>query len=333
MTRALPLLAIFCGCGGGDANPDGGPIDSGWTVSEDFYPPDARLDAPLADARPLPDAAPFVGCDFTPPTDGTCADTGGAYCWELPTAALTVASGVPDLSCGAPLPEVSPVGGTYTGTAVDYETGSPLARAEVFFVASPFSGYDVADRAGAYELDYVAGTPVRLDWHVRTSLLSSTIHTFRTGPIELLTLVSFGTVQTFAAAVGQTPTPPLAVALGTASDCAGQPLEHAIVTFSTASSAASVCPSFLGAARAFYFAGASPVDRGVAVETGPDGRFFVMEIPPSDSDDRWLQVWGFVDAADVSLGYPALRLIAQHAIEVMPDTVIVAAPPPTEGSP
>jgi hypothetical protein len=348
MTRHALAIVLLCACGddGGGGTVDAPPAPDGpATFDAPLDAPVETPDAPPPDATSAPvdaavsaDAAPFVGCDFTPPPGGgTCAGTGGGWCWELPGAALTVAGGAPDFACSAPIPVGLP-SAVATGTVQDLQTGNGIAGALVSIYASadlspgPIVS-SASDISGAFSILYPSGTPDRPAWLVSATDALDTV--FLDGSIDgspvTLPSVSTLTANALPAFVGISRTPGTGLAVGRAADCA-EPLQHAIATFSTTSSAGSTCPMFLPESRVYYFSGGSPslpVSRATRIETSSDGQFVILETPPTDA--AFVQIWGFLDPSDVALGYPALHLIAEIPVDIVGDTVLVGTLTPTEG--
>lgn len=111
-----------------------------------------------------------------------------------------------------------------------------------------------------------------------------------------------------------------AALIGRVVDCRGRPIEHAVVTLSTAS----------GEATTYYFSVAPsnlPVATNVRHVTDREGEFFVPEIPASSSPFT-VRAWGFLTASDVASGVSALKRIGDIELPISAEADVIGATRP-----
>lgn len=283
--------------------------------------------------------------------DGGASDAGmtnarncaGMGCFVLPTEPLKTPTGTPDFSCSAHVVQTSSGPVTINGTLADFQTDDPISGGTVAafydlnFDATPkATGTSAAD--GAFTMTLPAPVPDRVNFKNSASEAFDT-YALNIGvdisgaPVTMTrNTVSQATAQVLPGLIGIRRTDGLGILAGEAIDCAGAELENAIATVSTTSGTYTAvtgtgCAN-PGCAQVYYFKSGLPTGRNLQSDTNTDGLFAIMELPPGN---YYLQVWGFVDAADVSQGMAGLKLLSEFQAPVKPNAVITVAMDPTEG--
>lgn len=138
-----------------------------------------------------------------------------------------------------------------------------------------------------------------------------------TDQMSIIDSVSVSTAQTLPAFIGVDRTPGLGIVSGSIRDCKGNRVRGAVVT--TSSTLDVVNP--VEGSVAYYFSAAPtslPVRHSQQSATNDDGVFVVIELPPGQ--ERYLQIWGFVDDADLADG--EMTLLGQVATPIVADAVV-----------
>jgi hypothetical protein len=304
------------------------------------------LTFPLVSLLALPLAA--CGGDDPPIDPARCDVEGGEACFVAPTKGLTVyVEGVPqpaNLSCGAPTIQTSTMAITVSGRVDDFQTGNavPNAHVDVWTSITDFAGTapvatTQAGSDGMYSIEVPSGAPSRLQWRTRhpealdTYGLNARINVDNATVTQNRGSVSITTANALPAFIGVTRTEGLGVLAGTAADCDGRDLEHAVATVSTTSGT----PTFVEGAQMYYFSAGGttlPVKRNRQEATNTNGLFVAIEIPPTSGSQRYfLQVWGFKSDADVTEDPNDMVLISEFESPVVGDSVISITMDPTEG--
>jgi hypothetical protein len=288
------LLAVFAvACGGDDA---GGDADAG-----------------------------LANEGFVVPTQATLAYTEVAGVWELQGPADWSCFDTPtdDLATAAPI--------NLTGTLRDFQTDVERPDASItVYEDTNFSGAGVAmgdaDDDGLYAVTLPAGGT---RWAFKVVLPGDALDTYTlnqyfepavTEQSEDFNSVSLLTAQALPAFIGVTRSPGLGILAGTIRDCNDNEVEGAIATVSDTRGV----PEHLDGAGTFYFSALStslPVRNSQQIFTNTDGVFVVIELPAAPQ--AFLQVWGFLDDADMADG--EMTLIAEIPAPVLADAVITAS--------
>ena len=296
MMRPATILAFTLGvaaCGGGSGDDDDNvDVDAGLPNSG-FVAPDAPVEAFSGDEPATLD----LGCLNTPSDD----------------APNTV-----DI--------------TLTGVLNDFQYMDNEIRdanVEVFHdidIANPIASFGPTDNTGAYSLTIPSagatgryGFKVSADSYMDTFLLNQRFSPDLTEQTLNISAISEGVATALPAIIGLQRTPGTGVLAGAMRDCAGNELANAVATVS----ATSGTPDHLEGAVTYYLdAGAGlPVRNEELIHTDANGIFAIFELPVTAS--AYIQVWGFVDDADLADG--EMTLLAELAAPVVADTVITGS--------
>ncbi len=282
----------------------------------------------------------------------TCGKNGGEACFELPTEAVMVktadgTSSTPaNVACAAKERKTSEKEIVVSGLVKDFQTGNGVSGAKVdAFLTLDFSKPDVtvtADPTGAYSLTLPVGTPNFMNWRTREAMALDTYSLAQNLDVSQDEIenyergsVSQATADALPAFIGVTRSPGLGVLAGSALDCDGKSVMHAIANISTTSSAGNAAPTFVPGVQVYYFsAGATelPTRRTKRADSNSNGLFVLIEIPPSAGTTQYyLQTWGFVTAEDVAKGKEGLKLLSEYEAPVVGDSVIAIDLLPTQG--
>jgi hypothetical protein len=293
-----------------------------------------------------------------PPTGGdssqtrNCAMNGGEDCFDPPTAALmAVADDVeqaPNFACApeAIMNAATPI--TVSGTVFDFQIGTneiPMATVTAYYgdITGAAAEEVTADSNGDYTIVLPAGAPNRMAW--KTTRPSGGLATYALNEENDIGMavqtgvdrenVSVATANALPAFIGHARTEGLGVVAGTIQDCDGNDVKNAIGTIASAASDGNAENiEFVAGAEVYYFDADSglPVRRTSQASTNTDGLFVVIEIPPtSGSAQNYLQVWGYLSAADVAMGVAGLSLLAELPTAVLGDSVISLTMNPNKG--
>jgi hypothetical protein len=258
--------------------------------------------------------------------------SGGAACFQLPTAPMINSDGAPSaLSCAAYVPMISSSPMSYIGNVGFFGTSNLIAGAQikvhtsVGFQSPITTATSAAD--GTYTLPIPAGTPDALWISVEgPGVLTAYNHGFRAelfnGDVTSFNLRMFvpSNIEGVTGLVGGMWDESRAVMAAYAVDCERRVIEHAAVTVSSAAGTRAFADGvqvFFGAPGAVPLA-VPPSERG---DTNNNGLVAIMRLPPGYS--LRVQVWGFLDAAAMARGADGLTLIAEHPIHVVANAVLV----------
>jgi hypothetical protein len=292
LASSLALVA----CGGGDddgADDDSAGPDASGPSNEGFVTPESITMANENDAE--------VG-----PADWSCLNTPGE---DVATTVDITVSGVinqfDDQSKEVRDVTVSVFEGTDYQNPVD-TTDTPT------------------DITGAYSLTMPAGT-TRWGFKVSgepildTFLLNQYFEPGNAAQSRDISVITTGIAAALPALVGVSRTEGTGVLAGAMRDCQGREVSYAVATVSGTSGTA----DHLEGAQTYYIdAGAGlPVRHDQLIHTDANGLFAVFELPVTAT--AYVQIWGFVDAADLADG--EMTLLAEIASPVVGDTVITGS--------
>jgi len=278
------------------------------------------------DSGPATDNGEFDDIGFATPTETTTAYTElAAGGWELQGAA--------NWSClNQPTDEVpSTTDITLTGDLIDFQTEDPSTDSAItLYGDSGITGAELgtatSDSAdGKYEVALPSG---QTHWAFKVvaedALDTYTLNQYFAPDQAAQSLeiksVSLLTAQALPAFIGVTRTPGLGIIAGSIRDCDGNYVKGAIAAVSDVPE----LPSHVDGGVTYYFSALStslPVRHSLESNTNTDGVFVTIELPPGQ--ERYLQVWGFVDDADLSDGEPTL--LGQVATPIIADAVVTVS--------
>ncbi len=258
---------------------------------------------------------------------------------DRPTQAFTEVAGVWELvgdanwDCFDTPSEDSPttIDINLTGQLQDFQTDGDLPDASITVYndtnfTGPGLGTADADEDGAYAVTLPAGGT---RWAFKVVIEDDALDTYTLNQFfepsvadqsETYNSVSLLTAQALPAFIGVTRSEGLGILAGTIRDCNDNEVEGAIATVSSVRGS----PEHLMGASTFYFSALStslPVRHSQQIFTNTDGVFVVIELPPAS--EAFLQVWGFIDDADMADG--ELTLISEIPAPVLADAVITSS--------
>ncbi len=214
-----------------------------------------------------------------------------------------------------------------TGTVEDFQSHDALPGAEITLfgdggITSTALATATADDDGKYSLTLPAGQTLwAFQLKYEDSLDTYTLNEyFSDGGAEQSTVidsVSVSTAQALPAFIGVTRTPGLGIISGSIRDCDGNRVKGAVVTVSSTEDRATPVEGSVG----YYFSALTtslPVRHSQQASTNDDGVFVVIELP--EGQERYLQVWGFVDDADLESG--EMTLLGQVPTPIVSDAVV-----------
>jgi hypothetical protein len=134
--------------------------------------------------------------------------------------------------------------------------------------------------------------------------------------------VSNATAALLPALIGQTRTPGTGVVAGALRDCDG----NEVSGFIAAVSSTSGTNTPIVGAQAYYFSDSVglPQHHREAPYASKDGLFMIIQLPAS-TPTGYVQMWGFPTDADLAMGKPGLKLIAELSVPLIGDTVITGS--------
>jgi hypothetical protein len=302
--RSSPVLAsllLVAACGGGDSStPDAASVDAG-LPNEGFVAPDHKTMANM-DHNEIGDA------------DWTCLNTPSA-----------------DVATTVPI--------TLTGTLTDFQSGNTVSKPAMAAIEA-FAGIDYTnvvdtsmsqDLNASFSLTLPAG---HTRWgfkvtdpdYMDTFLLNQYYTDAMPNPVQDIAAISTGTAAALPALIGLQRTPGSGVLAGAFRDCSGHEVSYAVATVTTNSCAGATgtCdPMHLAGAQTFYIdSGAGiPVHHENLNHTDTNGLFAVLQLPATTT--AYVQIWGFVDDADLADGQ--MTLLSELQAPVLSDTVITGS--------
>jgi hypothetical protein len=280
---------------------------------------------------------------------GACGDDGSSTppCESLgdvnpgfstPCAATTFAeddvdSGEPaDWSClGTPTDDVATaVEITLTGVINDFQNNDNEvneATVEVFpgiDHTNVVDSFGPTDNTGTYSLTLPTGH-TRFGFKVEapdyeiTYLLNQDFEPDGANQVLDISAISTGIATALPAIIGLVRTEGTGILAGAIRDCQNREVVNAVATVSSTSGS----PTHLTGAQTYYLdAGAGlPVRNEELIHTDANGIFAVFELPVTGT--AYIQVWGFVDDADLADG--EMTLLAELPAPVVADTVITGS--------
>jgi len=218
---------------------------------------------------------------------------------------------------------------TLSGKLEDFQTGNDLPMGTMEFFLNTeigtFFNTTISDADGAYSTTVPVGTTkygvkITADETMDTYQIDYELGTEATQS-ESFNSVSTLTANALPAFIGVTRTVGLGILAGSVRDCDGFEVKGAVATVSSVSGTAEHLD---GAATYYFSAGTStslPVRHSQQDVTNTDSLFVVIELPPSP--EAFLQVWGFLNDADMAAGN--LTLLAETRAPVLADAVITAS--------
>lgn len=221
---------------------------------------------------------------------------------------------------------------TVTGALVDFQNeGTELddATVEVFPGIEFDNALDSAgptDATGAFELTLTAGSTrygykVTAPDYLDTFLLNQAYDPDTATVTQNISAISEGLAQALPLFVGLERTAGTGVLAGAMRDCQDREVSNAVATVSATSGEI----DHLDGAVTYYLSSAAglPVRHDQLLHTDSNGLFAVFELPPTTQ--AFIQVWGFVDEADVAMGEAGLTLLAELPSPVLGESVITGS--------
>jgi hypothetical protein len=216
---------------------------------------------------------------------------------------------------------------TLSGPLIDFQSDEPLPGAELSLygdegIASTPLTTTTADENGDYELTLPTGNThwafkIVADEALDTYTLNQYFDPGESSQTKQLESISLLTAQALPAFINVTRTPGLGIIAGAIRDCDNNEVSGAIAAVSSTPDAT----TFIDGGVSYYFSAlmtSLPVRHSQQSLTNKDGRFVTIELPPGG--EGHVQVFGFVDAADLADGEPTL--LATISAPIVADTVV-----------
>lgn len=276
------------------------------------------------------------GGDDPPPPCESLGDTNPGF--STPCAATTYAENdvdsgeAADWSClGTPTDDTpTTVEITLTGVLNDFQNNDNeinMATVEVFPGIDHTDVLDTfgpTDNTGAYSLTLPAGETrfgfkLTAEDYEPTFLLNQNFEPGTAAQTLNISGISTGIATALPAIIGLVRTDGTGILAGAIRDCQEREVVNAVATVSTTRGSV----THLEGALTYYLdAGAGlPVRNEELIHTDGNGIFAVFELPETSS--AYIQVWGFVDDADLADG--EMTLLAELEAPVVSDTVITGS--------
>ncbi len=288
LTCGMVTLLAACGDDGG-----GGQIDEGL--------PEIGFATPQV-----------ITTAFRESTDGVWEEQGPANWSCLNTASTDVPTTV-DVTLSGPL--------------IDFQSDEPLPLAELSLYGDDGIGAaavatTTADEDGNYEIVLPTGGTnwafkIVADEALDTYTLNQYFEPGNPAQMQQLESISVLTAQALPAFINVTRTPGLGIIAGAIRDCDGNEVSGAIA----AASSTDGTITHIEGGVSYYFSAlmtSLPVRHSQQSSTNKDGRFVTIELPPGG--EGYVQVFGYVDAADLADGEPTL--LATISAPIIADTVV-----------
>jgi hypothetical protein len=306
LASALIALGLVAGACGGDDGDDGvPPIDA----------PDGVLENP---GFPVPTATTKanmkVGAAWTEigDADWTCLNTPSAD--QPATQAIALSGRIEDFQ---------------TGNGVGPATVTAFPGIELGGNAGTTTTSDVAATRGQYTMNLAMlpsgttryGFKFEAPSYVKTYLLNQYLDPTMATQTRNMDAVSDATATALPAFIGVDRDVTKGVLAGAFRDCAGREVSNAVATVSSTSTTV----DHLTGAQTYYFSAGSsslPVRHNVSGVMNKDGLFVILDLPPQTAP-AFVQVWGFVDAADLADGQ--MTLLSELASPVEANAVITGS--------
>lgn len=216
---------------------------------------------------------------------------------------------------------------TLTGALLDFQTDEPLPGGEITLygddgITGSSLGTATSDEDGNFEITLPTGQTtwafkMVVEEALDTYSLNQYFEPAQAAQSLNIDSVSLLTAQALPAFIGVTRTPGLGIIAGSIRDCDGNVVKGTIAAVSETTTT----PTHVEGGVSYYFSAANtslPVRHSLQNNTNTDGVFVTIELPPGQ--ERYLQVWGFVDAADLADGEPTL--LAEIPAPIIADSVV-----------
>lgn len=216
---------------------------------------------------------------------------------------------------------------TLSGPVIDFQSDEPLPGALLSLygdggISSTPLVTTTADEAGDYEMVLPTGnTNWAFKVEAEEALVTYTLNQYyipdESSQMEQLESISLLTAQALPAFINVTRTPGLGIIAGAIRDCDDNEVSGAIAAVSSTADTT----TFIDGGVSYYFSAlmtSLPVRHSQQSLTNKDGRFVTIELPPGG--EGHVQIFGFVDAADLADGEPTL--LATISAPIVADTVI-----------
>jgi hypothetical protein len=221
---------------------------------------------------------------------------------------------------------------TLTGVLNDFQTESTELRdatVEVFEgtdYQNPIDEFGPTAVDGVYSLDLPAGGTrwgfkVTQEDYTDTFLLNQYFDPSTAAQMLNISAISEGLTTALPAIIGLVREPGSGVLAGAIRDCDGNEVSHALATVSATPGE---IDHLTGADTYYLDSGAGlPVRHDQLAQTDTNGLFAVFQLPASA--EAFIQIWGFIDEADIAEGEAGLTLLAELPSPVVADTVITGS--------
>lgn len=218
---------------------------------------------------------------------------------------------------------------TLTGVLHDFQTESTELRDATVTVFHGTDYQNAEDEFGPTAIDGVYtltlptggtrwGFKVTQEDYTDTFLLNQYFEPGTANQTLDIAAISEGLTSALPAIIGIVRTPGSGVLAGAMRDCDGNEVSNAIATVSGTSGEI----DHLEGADTYYI-DELPVRHDQLAHTNESGLFAVFELP--ETDEAYIQLWGFVDEADIAMGEAGLTLLAELPSPVVGDTVITGS--------
>ncbi len=255
----------------------------------------------------------------------------------LEEGGVWVSKGAPDWTClnGGVADPPSTTAITLTGKIEDFQTGNkvPGANIEAFRdvdFANPFDNSTSEDNTAEFTLTLPVGVTrvgykITADGTLDTYQLNFNYDPANDAQTEDLNSVSELTANALPAFIGVTRTAGLGIIAGSIRDCQNREISGAVATLSSVSGMPEHVP---GAVTYYFSAGATslPVRHQLQATTNTDSLYVIIEVPPTGT--AFLQIWGFVDAADLADG--EMTLLGEIPSPIVADSVVTSSVDPLQ---
>ncbi len=261
---------------------------------------------------------------FATPTEVTTAYSEAENGWDLVGPANWSCLNQPT----SEIPTTTDV--TLTGSLLDFQTDEPLVGGSItLFGDEGVTGTELStvtsDDEGQYEFTLPTGQThwafkVVAEDALDTYSLNQYYEPGTAAQSDDIDSVSLLTAQALPAFIGVTRTPGLGIVAGSIRDCDGNVVNGAVAAVSDTLDVA----NHVDGGVSYYFSAANtslPVRHSLQSMTNTDGVFVTIELPPGQ--ERFLQIWGFVDDADLADG--EMSLLAQVPAPIIGDAVVTVS--------
>jgi hypothetical protein len=295
LSIAFTLTSLtLAACGGGEETPPDANNDIGFTT------PTVTLKANME----LSDDNWMEIGD----ADMTCLNTASDD--VASTVAVTLNTKVTDFQSGSPVPSSMVIAFPNQDQGNPFDTQTSDSNADISFTIP------VGTKRFGYKMTSSNALPTLL---LNQSLSSPSTAVQTGGKIQS---VSNATAATLPALIGQTRIQGTGVVAGALRDCQGHEVSGFIATMSATPTTATP----MDGAEAYYFSSGVglPVHHNQQAASSEDGLFMIIQVPTTGATG-YVQMWGFPTAADLAMGMPGLKLIAELQVPIFGDTVITGS--------